>query len=74
MKFICPPETQLQQIKKELKPTPKSWWWSKRAYGSDATAIGRFLKSADYLEVAYVREGISLRNAGIQILFGSSNS
>ena len=59
-----------QQIKKQLKTDTKILVVVKAfAYGSDATAIGRFLEKegADYLGVAYVREGIALRNAGIQI-------
>ena len=59
-----------QQIKKQLQPDTKILVVVKAfAYGSDATAIGRFLEKegADYLGVAYVREGIALRNAGIQI-------
>ena len=59
-----------QQIKKQLKTNTKILVVVKAfAYGSDASAIGRFLEKegADYLGVAYVREGIALRNAGIQI-------
>ena len=59
-----------QQIKKQLQTDTKILVVLKAfAYGSDATAIGRFLEKegADYLGVAYVREGIALRNAGIQI-------
>ena len=59
-----------QQIKKQLQNDTKILVVVKAfAYGSDATAIGRFLEKegADYLGVAYVREGIALRNAGIQI-------
>tara|TARA_B100002019_G_scaffold289996_1_gene306767 strand:- start:1291 stop:2379 length:1089 start_codon:yes stop_codon:yes gene_type:complete len=59
-----------QQIKKQLQADTKILVVVKAfAYGSDATAIGRFLEEegADYLGVAYVREGIALRNAGIQI-------
>lgn len=39
------------------------------AYGSDAVKIARKLETlgADYLAVAYVKEGVQLRNAGIQI-------
>ena len=59
-----------QQIKKQLQNNTKILVVVKAfAYGSDATAIGRFLEKegADYLGVAYIREGIALRNAGIQI-------
>ena len=59
-----------QQIKKQLQTDTKILVVVKAfAYGSDATAIGRFLEKegADYLGVAYVREGIALRKAGIQI-------
>ena len=59
-----------QQIKKQIQTDTKILVVVKAfAYGSDATAIGRFLEKegADYLGVAYVREGIALRNAGIQI-------
>tara|TARA_B100002019_G_scaffold17406_1_gene13662 strand:+ start:328 stop:1416 length:1089 start_codon:yes stop_codon:yes gene_type:complete len=59
-----------QQIKKQLKTDTKILVVVKAfAYGSDATAIGLFLEKegADYLGVAYVREGIALRNAGVQI-------
>ena len=59
-----------QQVKKQLKSNTKILVVVKAfAYGSDATAIGRFLEKegVDYLGVAYVREGIALRNAGIQI-------
>jgi alanine racemase len=59
-----------QQIKKQLQTDTKILVVVKAfAYGSGATAIGCFLEKegADYLGVAYVREGIALRNAGIQI-------
>ena len=59
-----------QQIKKQLQTDTKILVVVKAfAYGSDATAIGHFLEKegADYLGVAYVQEGIALRNAGIQI-------
>ena len=59
-----------QQIKKQLHNDTKILVVVKAfAYGSDSKTIGRFLEKegADYLGVAYVREGITLRNAGIQI-------
>ncbi len=38
------------------------------AYGSDSLTIGKYLESSgvDYLAVAYIEEGIELRNEGIQ--------
>lgn len=38
------------------------------AYGSDAIVVAKFLENlgADYFAVAYVSEGIALRNAGLK--------
>lgn len=59
-----------QYLKSKLKPKTQFLGVVKAfAYGSDAVAIAKSLEAqgADYLAVAYVHEGIELRNAGIQL-------
>ncbi len=59
-----------QQIRNQLQTHTKLLAVVKSfAYGSDAIAIARCLcdEGADYLGVAYVQEGVELRNAGIQL-------
>ncbi|MBT8297698.1 MAG: alanine racemase [Maribacter sp.] len=56
-------------LRKRLKPETKFLGVVKAfAYGSDAVEIAKKLEhlGADYLAVAYVKEGVALRDAGIQ--------
>jgi len=60
----------LTQIRQRLKPETKMLAVVKSfAYGADAVAISQCLvdEGIDYLGVAYVAEGIALREAGIEI-------
>lgn len=60
----------LMQIRRQIKPGVKVLAVVKSfAYGSDADSISQYLvkEGVDYLGVAYVAEGIALREAGIEI-------
>lgn len=59
----------LQYFKKKLNPDTKVLVVVKAfGYGSDATKVAKFLEeNVDYFAVAYTNEGITLRNAGIEI-------
>ena len=57
-----------EYLKSKLQPSTKFLAVVKAfAYGSDAIEIANYLQSlnADYFAVAYINEGIALRNAGI---------
>ncbi|MEP3837486.1 MAG: alanine racemase [Algibacter sp.] len=57
-----------EHLKSKLKPNTKFLAVVKAfAYGSDACEIANYLQllNADYFSVAYINEGIALRNAGI---------
>lgn len=57
-------------LKSKLKPETKFLAVVKAfAYGSDAIAVAKHLQAvgADYLAVAYVKEGVALRDAGVTL-------
>jgi len=57
-----------EHLKSKLNPSTKVLGVVKAfAYGSDAVEISKYLQSLniDYLAVAYVTEGVALRDAGI---------
>lgn len=57
-------------LKSKLKPETKFLAVVKAfAYGSDATAVAKHLQAigANYLAVAYVKEGVALRDAGVTL-------
>ena len=63
-------EHNISYFKKKLQPNTKLLGVVKAyAYGYDAVAVSKILESneADYLAVAYASEGVTLREAGIQL-------